>query len=133
MTTDPQTTLAAPTIPTDEARRINDDRMRAEMERRAHRDQVDNAFRSPEATRIRELVVADGNVDWREFVVYCGGILEVVAMVDQYGRPDTDRIIPKVDELFYERYSREEYVGMTVTRHPRNRPYCPPAETSAAQ
>jgi hypothetical protein len=90
------------------------------------RSRAERAAVSPEAKAIKEIVDADGNVPWPEFVKHCGGILEVVAMVDDQGRPDTDQIIPKVDELFDYLFPPQEFKGgMTMTRKPQNRPYVP--------
>lgn len=84
---------------------------------------IDRAWASPAVAAIRELIRADGNVDWPEFVSHCGGILKVAAMVDGNGKPDTDRLIPLVDELF-SKYAVTEYAGgLTMTRKPKNRPY----------
>jgi len=94
---------------------------------------IDEAWGSPEAQKIREVVREDGNVDWAEFVKFCGGILEVVQMVDEYGLPDTDRIIPKVDELFNKDSEKEFQGGVTFRRHPRNRPYVPGRGTAAGE
>ncbi|WP_399559058.1 hypothetical protein OIA45_49125 (plasmid) [Streptomyces chartreusis] len=91
-----------------------------------HRSRVDRAHVSPEARAVKDVVLGDGNVAWPEFVKHCGGILEAVALVDEQGRPDTDRIIAKVDETFAHLFPPEEFLGgMTVTRKPQNRPYVP--------
>lgn len=92
---------------------------RDSIERQGH---IERAWASPEVSAIRELIRADGNVDWPEFVSHCGGILTVAAMVDDHGKPDTDRLIPLVDELF-NKYAVTEYTGMTMTKKPKNRPY----------
>lgn len=86
---------------------------------------IDRAHQSPEARLIRELVLDDGNVEWREFVTHVGGILEVVKLVGQDGLPDVDRIIPKVDEIFNGHVEREIAAGSVFRRYPRNRPYVP--------
>lgn len=88
---------------------------------------IDRTWASREVREIRELVRDDGNVDWTTFVTHCGGILNVAAMVDERGRPDTDRIIPLVDELFAKHAVTEYAGGITMTRRPRNRPYSPQA------
>lgn len=98
----------------------------AQRETLERRSRIDRAFTSPEAKAVKEIVEGDGNVPWPEFVKKAGGILEVVAMVDGQGRPDTDRIIAKVDELFAELFPPQEFRGgMTMTRKPQNRPYVP--------
>jgi hypothetical protein len=78
---------------------------------------------SQEAAAVRKVVQTDGNVDWREFVSHCGGIVKVVSLVDEQGDPDTERIIPLVDELFSKHAVQEFAGGMTMTRRPQNRPY----------
>jgi len=84
---------------------------------------VQNAWDSAEAKAVREVVQADGNVNWREFVSHCGGILNACDLVDADGRADTRRIIPLVDELFAKDASKEFAGGVTYTRKPGNRPY----------
>lgn len=91
------------------------------------REKLDAAWTSPEAAAIRALVENDGNVDWRAFVGHCGGILEVVKMVDAQGRPDADQIIPRVDELFGKTAVTPMAGGIKMTIGPRNRPYKKPA------
>lgn len=96
-----------------------------ETQRRSveHASAVSAAWSSAEARAIAEVVRGDGNVDWREFVSHAGGILEVVKLVDDQGKPDTRRIIPLVDELF-DKYARQEFRGgVTFTKLPNNRPY----------
>lgn len=88
---------------------------------------IDRTWASREVREIRELVRNDANVDWPTFVTHCGGILNVAAMVDEHGRPDTDRIIPLVDELFAKSAVTEYAGGITMTRQPKNRPYGPQA------
>lgn len=95
--------------------------------------QIEAAWRSGEVAKIREIVREDGNVDWVEFVKHCGGILNVVAMVDDYGLPDTDQIIPKVDELFKKWAQIEVDSGSVFRRHPGNRPYIAARGTSAGE
>jgi hypothetical protein len=94
---------------------------------------IDAAWRSPEGLRIRDIVREDGNVEWPEFVKHCGGILEVVGMVDEYGLPDTDRIIPKVDELFDKYVKAEIDRGSIFRRRPGNRPYVAGRGTAAGE
>lgn len=94
---------------------------------------IDAAWRSPEVKRIRDVVLEDGNVDWLEFVKYCGGVLEVASLVDDYGLPDTDRIIPKVDELFDTHVQAEIERGSVFRRRPGNRPYVAGRGTSAGE
>jgi hypothetical protein len=109
---------------------------RLERQRREHNEhvhQIDKAMHSAEADKIRNLIREDGNVEWMEFVKHCGGILNVVAMVDEYGLPDTDQIIPKVDELFHKHSEQECQGGVIFRRHPRNRPYVPGRGTSAGE
>ena len=130
----PQSILYAPPIVTDEVRRMNDERMRQEVENRERAQKIDAAFRSPAAQKIRDVVMEDGNItDWREFVRFCGGILEVVKMVDAHGFPDTGRIIPKVDELFNEHVQEDIKRGSVFRRGMRNRPYKPGRGTSAGE
>lgn len=88
---------------------------------------IDRTWASREVREIRELIRDDGNVDWPTFVTFAGGILVVAAMVDEHGRPDTDRIIAAVDELFAKGAVTEYAGGITMTRRPRNRPYGPKA------
>ncbi|QLJ06714.1 hypothetical protein HZZ00_37420 (plasmid) [Streptomyces sp. NEAU-sy36] len=98
---------------------------RQQRESLERRSQVEKAWSSPEAKRVHEFIKRDGNVDWREFVSHCGGIMNVVALLDAQGQPDADRIIPLVDELF-DKYAVTEYRGgITMTRRPNNRPYRP--------
>lgn len=99
------------------ARRESDDRL----------SRIAAAWESPEARAVAQVVREDGNVDWREFVGHVGGILKVVELVDDQGRPDTDRIIPLVDELFGKHAKKQLQGGMTMTLGPRNRPYRRPA------
>jgi hypothetical protein len=106
---------------------------RQDREHRERMTEMDRAWKSPAAEKIRTIVQADGNVDWPDFVKHCGGILEVVAMVDDYGLPDTDRIIPMVDELFNKYAQQEVDAGSVFRRHPRNRPYVPGRGTSAGE
>jgi hypothetical protein len=106
---------------------------RIQRESRERVAQIERAFRSPEAEKIRELVRDDGNVEWLEFVKHCGGILKVVEMVDAYGLPDTDRIIPKIDELFNKWAQAEVDRGSVFRRRPANRPYVPGPGTSAGE
>lgn len=94
---------------------------------------IDKAHASPEAEKIRDIVREDGNVDWIEFVKHCGGILNVVEMVDEYGLPDTDRIIPKVDELFDKYVQAERDRGSISVRRPSNRPYVAGRGTAAGE
>lgn len=98
---------------------------RQQREHLEHTSRIDRAWTSPEAVAMRQLVQADGNVDWSQFVTHCGGILKVVALAGEDGKPDTDRVIPLIDELFA-KYATTEYAGgMTMTRRPQNRPYRP--------
>lgn len=106
-------------------RKLNDERMRADVEHRARMKAIDDAFKSPEATRLREMIEDDANVGWREFVSHCGGILEVVKLVDENGVPDVDRVVAKVDELFNSYVQKEIDAGSVFRRYPRNRPYQP--------
>jgi hypothetical protein len=109
---------------------------RLERQQREHRErahQIDMAWQSTEAQKIRDVIRADGNVDWPDFVKHVGGILEAVTMVDEYGLPDTDRIIPKVDELFHKDSEKEFQGGVTFRRHPRNRPYVAGRGTAAGE
>lgn len=101
-------------------RRRLDQQQRESIERAS---KVQAAWSSWEAEVVREVVRADGNVDWREFVSHAGGIMRVCELVDAEGRADTTRIIPLVDELFGKTAVTEYKGGMTVTRQPRNRPY----------
>lgn len=102
-------------------------RMERESAERASR--VSAAWSSPEAASIRKMVNDDGNVDFREFVSHCGGIMAVVAMVDDRGVADPGKVIPKVDELFSKWAVTELAGGITMTRSPRNRPYRPTGAT----
>jgi hypothetical protein len=111
-------------------RELNDQRMQADQEQKDRMSEIERAWASPEAKAVHEMVQQDGNVDWRDFVGHCGGILEVVAMVDAEGRPDHDRIVPQIDELFAKHYSKQQLSGFTVTRQPNNRPYRPPLRTT---
>lgn len=106
---------------------------RTQREAREQSRNIEKAWASDAAKKIRQIVLDDGNVEWTEFVKHCGGILEVVAMVDDYGLPDTDRIIPKVDSLFdtYVRIERER--GSVFVRRPGNRPYVAGRGTSAGE
>lgn len=88
---------------------------------------IEQAWNSPETRAVRQFIVDDGNVDFREFTSHVGGIMEVVALVDEQGQPDADRIIPKVDELFAKYAVKEFAGGLTMTRRPQNRPYRPKA------
>lgn len=106
----------------EQVREMNDERMRADQEHRDRMSRIAAAWDSPEAKAVHEFVRQDGNVDWREFVGFCGGILEVVAMVGEDGRPDPEKVVPRIDELFYRDYSQKESGAFKVTRHPRNRP-----------
>jgi hypothetical protein len=106
---------------------------RQDREHRALVTEMDRAWHSPECEKIRHVVREDGNVDWSQFVKHCGGILEVVAMVDDYGLPDTDRIIPKVDELFNQHSEKTYQGGVVFRQHPRNRPYVAGRGTSAGE
>lgn len=106
-------------------RRMNDERMRSDAAHRARMKAIDDAFRSPEAKRLREMILDDGNVGWREFVTHCGGILETLKLVDENGVPDVDRVVEKVDELFNTYVQKEIDAGSVFRRHPRNRPYQP--------
>lgn len=85
--------------------------------------QIEQAWQSPAAKKMRDIVTDDGNVEWSELVKHAGGILEVVALVDEYGLPDTDRLIPLVDELFNKYEQQEIDRGSIFRRHPKNRPY----------
>lgn len=107
----------------EKVREINDQRMRADQEHQAHTDRINAAWSSPEARAVAEVVQQDGNVDWRPFVGHAGGILAVVDLVDETGRPDTRRIIPLVDELFAKSAKKNLQGGITMTLGPRNRPY----------
>ena len=98
---------------------------RQQRETREHAHQVETAWKSPKAQQIREVVEGDGNVEWPEFVKHCGGILKTVQLVDDNSEPDTDRIVPLIDELFAKHASQEFQGGVTFTRRPRNRPYEP--------
>lgn len=88
-----------------------------------HSTRVENAWNSPEAAALRRFVQEDGNVDWREFVSHCGGILKTVELVDQNGDPDPERVVPLIDELFGKFATQEFAGGMTMTRKPNNRPF----------
>jgi len=114
-------------------REMNDHRVQEDMERRERMDRIDRAFSSPEAQKIRRVVEEDGNATWTEFVKHCGGILEVVAMVDEYGRPDTDQIIPKVDEIHAAYVQRLREAGHMLLPGARNRPYVPGPGTAAGE
>lgn len=130
----PGSPLYAEPMPADQIRELNDRRVRQDQEYRDRAAKVDAAFRSKEAERIRNVVLEDGNVDdWREFVSFCGGILEVVAMVDEHGLPDTDRIIPKVDALFDKHVQKELKAGSPFRRGMRNRPYVAGRGTAAGE
>lgn len=107
----------------EKVREMNDARMRADQEHQAHMDRIDAAWSSPEARAVHEVVQQDGNVDWRPFVQHAGGILAVVDLIDETGRPDTRRIIPLVDELFAKGAKKALQGGITMTLGPRNRPY----------
>lgn len=106
---------------------------RSQSESRDLSARISAAWSSPEAEKIRDVVRQDGNVDWPEFVKHCGGILEAVAMVDGYGLPDTDRIIPKVDELFNKWAQAEVDAGSVFRKRPRNRPYVAGRGTSVGE
>ncbi|GAA3595262.1 hypothetical protein [Streptomyces osmaniensis] len=106
---------------------------RSQREALERRSRAERAASSAEARAVKDVVEGDGNVPWPEFVKHCGGILEVVALVDEQGRPDTDQIIPKVDALFEQLFPPQEYKGgMTMTRKPQNRPYVPGHGTAQA-
>ncbi|MEU8472710.1 hypothetical protein AB0F30_33335 [Streptomyces sp. NPDC029006] len=94
---------------------------------------IDAAWHSPETQKIRDIVRDDGNVEWPEFVKHCGGILKVITMVDEYGLPDTDKIIPKVDELFNKYAQAEVDAGSVFRRRPSNRPYVAGRGTAAGE
>lgn len=117
--------LNAPAAPPGEDLLARLERMQRESRERAAA--IDAAFQSPEAQAIRKMIQDDGNVDWTEFVKSCdGGILAVVEMVDEQGRPDAKRIIPLVDALFEKHFGETEMQGGVIfRRHPRNRPYRP--------
>ena len=130
---DPHSSRTAGDLTPEMIREMNDRRVREDIERRDRAERIDRAFTSPEAEKIRHVVVEDGNVEWRDFVKYCGGILEVVAMVDEYGLPDTDRIIPKVDEMHAAYVQKLRDAGHVLIPGPRNRPYVPGPGTSAGE
>lgn len=125
--------LYAPALTPQEVESVMDRLNRQEREHRDRVHQMDQAWHSPEAAKIRDVVRSDGNVEWLEFVKHCGGIMAVVGMVDGYGLPDTDQIIPKVDELFDTYVQREIKAGSVFRRRPGNRPYVPGRGTSAGE
>lgn len=101
---------------------------RRDRENREHRDQIDRAWESRQAKAITEFVRDDGNLpgyDLREIAVRAGGILNLVAMVDENGDPDPEQLVPLIDRIFNETAVTEYKGGMTMTRKPRNRPYQP--------
>jgi hypothetical protein len=120
MTEQSHTPQQAPEIDWAAARARLDEQHRASIERASH---VQNAWESPAARSVQEVVRTDGNVPWREFVSHCGGILKVCELVDADGRADTTRIIPLVDELFGKHATKEFAGGVTFTQKPANRPY----------
>jgi len=130
---DPHNPRTAGDLTPEKVRELNDRRVQQDIEHRELMTRIDKAFASPEAEKIRQVVREDGNVDWREFITHCGGILEVVAMVDDLGLPDTGVIIPKVDELFDQHVQREISAGSVFRRKPRNRPYVARRGTSAGE
>lgn len=111
-----------PETPADfQAMRARLDAQQREATERAYK--ISAMWESREAAAVRKVVQTDGNVDWREFVSHCGGIVKVVGLVDEQGDPDTERIIPLVDELFNKFAVQEFAGGMTMTKRPQNRPY----------
>lgn len=125
--------LYAPALSAEQQADILERLNRNQQESHERSRKIDAAWQSPAARKIREIVVEDGNVEWPEFVKHCGGILEAVAMVDEYDLPDTDRIIPKVDELFNKYAQAEVDRGSVFRRRPKNRPYVPGPGTSAGE
>lgn len=117
------------------ARREEQDRKM--MEARRKQWEVTAAWSSREAEAINAVIREDGNVEWRDFVSHCGGIMNVIGMVDDRGEPDTRRIIPLVDELFNKSYGGKGQAmagGMVMRLGPRNRPYPhkrPPVQPAA--
>jgi hypothetical protein len=122
----PVSPYAAGAMTPEKVRELNDQRMRADQEMRDRASRIDAAWNSLETRELAEFVRQDGNVDWREFVSYCGGILEAVALVDEHGRPDPAKLIPRIDAMFAKTAVKKMAGGMTMTSHPRNRPYRPP-------
>ncbi|MGQ4397902.1 hypothetical protein ACN6K5_000904 [Streptomyces violaceoruber] len=101
---------------------------RQDRERRERRDSIDRAFNSREARAIVEFIREDGNLpgyDLRELASKAGGILELVAMVDEDGDPDPEKLVPFIDGVFNETAKTEFAGGMTMTKRPNNRPYQP--------
>lgn len=123
----------APPITAEQTKSVFERIAQQDREHREKEHAIDKAWHSKEAKKIHEVIREDGNVDWRQFVTHCGGILNVVAMVDEFGLPDTDQIIPKVDELFSKDSETEYQGGVIFRRHPRNRPYVAGRGTSQGE
>lgn len=107
-----------------QARHAEIDQQMADQQRKTF--EISNAWSSPAALAVGQVVREDGNVDWRHFVSHVGGILKVLELVDETGKPDTRRIIPLVDDLFNRSYGgagRQMAGGMTLRMGARNRPY----------
>lgn len=107
-----------------QARRADLDRQLADNQRKMWA--ISDAWSSPAALAVGQVVREDGNVGWRDFVTHVGGILKVLELVDENGKPDTRRIIPLVDDLFNKSYGgagRQMAGGMTLRMGARNRPY----------
>lgn len=107
-----------------QARHAEIDQQMADHQRKSF--EIADAWSSPAAIAVGEVVREDGNVNWRHFVSHVGGILQVLELVDENGKPDTRRIIPLVDDLFNKSYGgagRRMAGGMTMRMGARNRPY----------
>lgn len=101
---------------------------RRDREARERREAIDRAFSSREARAIVDFIRDDGNLpgyDMRELASKAGGILEFVAMVDENGDPDPEKLVPFIDGIFNETATTEYAGGMTMTKRPNNRPYRP--------
>jgi hypothetical protein len=129
----PGNPLYAPPLSAERVQTVNERLAQLQRENVQQQRELDRAWSSPECEKIREIVRQDGNVDWTDFVKHCGGILEVVAMVDEYGLPDTDQIIPRVDELFEKYAQLDADRGSIFRQRPKNRPYVPGRGTSAGE